>query len=115
LGGTATCATSIPIENTGGSGTAGSHWRETTFTNELMTGYLNAGANLLSRMSIAGFADIGYTVNTAAADSYSLTSALRSTPSRLLSDTTWEELIVRGLPLDGGTPSNTLKAGVRFP
>ncbi|MCA9172661.1 MAG: hypothetical protein KDB23_33580, partial [Planctomycetales bacterium] len=30
-------ASSIPVENTGGSGTRDAHWRETVFNNELMT------------------------------------------------------------------------------
>ena len=31
----------FPVEQDGGSGTAGSHWDEETFGNELMTGYVN--------------------------------------------------------------------------
>ncbi|WP_102128234.1 leishmanolysin-related zinc metalloendopeptidase [Deinococcus planocerae] len=66
----------VPVENQGGSGTAGAHWRETTFNNELMTGYLNSGVkNPLSRLSIGSLQDMGYAVNYAAADSYSLTTA----------------------------------------
>lgn len=61
----------IPVENTGGTGTAGGHWREKTFGNELMTGYLNPGSNPLSRMSIGTLQDLGYTVDYAAADTYS--------------------------------------------
>lgn len=45
-----TSATGVPVENTGGPGTANSHWRESVFTNELMTGYLNGGvSNPLAR------------------------------------------------------------------
>ena len=33
----------IAVEQDGGSGTAGSHWDEETFNNELMTGYINDG------------------------------------------------------------------------
>jgi hypothetical protein len=66
-----TTAASIPVENTGGAGTANSHWRETVFGNELMTGFYNPGvANPLSRITIASLADLGYTVNYAAADPY---------------------------------------------
>ncbi|GMA17489.1 hypothetical protein E5F05_10920 [Deinococcus metallilatus] len=65
----------VPVENQGGSGTAGAHWRETTFKTELMTGYLNSGVvNPLSRMSVGSLQDMGYVVNYAAADSYSLLS-----------------------------------------
>jgi len=50
----------IPVEQDGGSGTAGSHWDEETFNNELMTGYINDGVNPFSEMSAASFADLGY-------------------------------------------------------
>ncbi len=64
--------TGVPVANTGGPGTFGGHWRESVFGNELMTGFINAGSNLLSRLSIAQFADLGYTVDLDAADPYSL-------------------------------------------
>jgi hypothetical protein len=67
----------VPVENCGasspagcGSGTRNGHWREPVFGNELMTGYVNAGANPLSVLSVAAQADLGYTVNFAAADTY---------------------------------------------
>ena len=66
-----TSATSVPVENTGGSGTADAHWRESVFGNELMTGWLNSGiTNPLSRITVASMADLGYQVNMNAADSY---------------------------------------------
>lgn len=63
-------ATSVPVENSGGSGTRDAHWRESVFNNELMTGYINSGNNPLSRVTVASMADLGYTVNLAAADPY---------------------------------------------
>ena len=36
-GGRILCESNVPVENVGGAGTAGAHWRETTFGNELMT------------------------------------------------------------------------------
>ena len=72
-----TNAAGVPVENTGGSGTRNSHWRESTFGNELMTGWVGPGSNMpLSRITIGSLADIGYTVNYAAADPYTRTSAL---------------------------------------
>jgi hypothetical protein len=50
----------ILVEQDGGSGTAGSHWDEETYGNELMTGYLNDGQNYFTGMSAASFADLGY-------------------------------------------------------
>lgn len=71
IGGTNTCASSVPVEGTQGSeGTVNSHWRESTFGNELMTGFLNSGTNPLSVMSIRSLEDLGYTVNPAVADAY---------------------------------------------
>jgi hypothetical protein len=66
-----TTARGVPVENTGGSGTRDAHWRETVFGNELMTGWVGPGNELpMSRITIASLADLGYTVNLAAADSY---------------------------------------------
>ena len=73
LGAVATCATSVPVEGTqGGPGTLYSHWRESTFGNELMTGFIQRGTNQLSVMSIRSLEDLDYIVNTAAADPYTL-------------------------------------------
>lgn len=71
IGGNNICATSVPVEGSQGSeGTVNSHWRESTFGNELMTGFLNSGTNPLSVMSIRSLEDLGYTVNSAVADAY---------------------------------------------
>jgi hypothetical protein len=51
----------IPVENDGGSGTAGAHWEESVFGNELMTGYIDSD-NSLSYMTIASLGDLGYNV-----------------------------------------------------
>ena len=50
----------LPIENLGGPGTAGGHWRESLLRNELMTGYLNLGVNPLSRITAGSLSDLGY-------------------------------------------------------
>src|SRR5678815_1706950 len=71
IGGNNICATSVPVEGSQGSdGTINSHWRESTFGNELMTGFINSGSNPLSVMSIRSLEDLGYTVNPAVADPY---------------------------------------------
>lgn len=49
----------VPIETDGGSGTAGGHWDEATFSAEIMTGYIDRG-NYLSTMTIAALEDMGY-------------------------------------------------------
>jgi hypothetical protein len=72
IGGLATCANSVPVEGdtAAGKGTIDSHWRESTFGNELMTGFLNRGTNPLSVMTIRSLEDLNYTVDPAAADGY---------------------------------------------
>jgi adhesin/invasin len=82
VGGTAwTLGSKVPLENTlGGRGTRDSHWRESTFVNELMTGFINGGANPLSEVTVASLQDIGYVVNVPGADPYALANpnALRT-------------------------------------
>jgi hypothetical protein len=51
----------IPIEDGGGSGTAGAHWDEEILGNELMTGYIDPN-NYLSKFSVMALADLGYAV-----------------------------------------------------
>jgi hypothetical protein len=62
----------VPVENTGGAGTANSHWRDMVFGNELMTGFVADAPNPLSRMTVASLEDLGYSVDVAAAEPYSL-------------------------------------------
>jgi hypothetical protein len=62
----------VPVENTGGIGTADGHWRESVFGTELMTGYLGAGAAPLSTVTIGSLADLGYQVDLQAADAFGL-------------------------------------------
>ena len=67
----------VPVENTGGLGTADAHWRESVFGNEIMTGFVDA-VNPLSRVTAASMGDLGYAVNLAAADPYTLAPGLRA-------------------------------------
>jgi hypothetical protein len=85
LGGADFCSSSIPVENIGGAGTADSHWRESVFDGELLTGFSEPQGKPmpLSVMTIQSIADIGYQVNVFAADPYmvpipSSSSILRS-------------------------------------
>ncbi|SLN46766.1 Leishmanolysin [Roseovarius litorisediminis] len=50
----------VPVETDGGSGTAGVHWDDATFTKELLSSSLRANGNYLSDMSIAALEDMGY-------------------------------------------------------
>ena len=53
----------VPVENTGGPGTKNSHWRETVFRNELMTGFVAGPPNPMSRLTVASLKDLGYVVD----------------------------------------------------
>ncbi|MEN8375933.1 MAG: leishmanolysin-related zinc metalloendopeptidase [Gemmatimonadota bacterium] len=74
VGGASYTGDPVPVENIGedGDGTYGVHWRESVFDNELMTGFLNAGVNPLSVVSIASMEDLGYLIDLGAADPYML-------------------------------------------
>jgi len=65
-------STSVPLETGGGAGTAGAHWRESVFRTELMTGYSEPPgvAMPISAITVGAMQDMGYTVNYAAADSF---------------------------------------------
>jgi len=68
--------TPVPVENTGGPGTADAHWRESVFRNELMTGFVGKAGNPLSRMTVASLLDLGYVVDLNAAEEYALPNLL---------------------------------------
>ena len=72
VGGTVTCASSVPVEDTLGPGTRDVHWEENVFDTELMTGFVeNSSSPMpLSKMTLRSLRDIGYTVNAANFDTY---------------------------------------------
>jgi hypothetical protein len=61
----------VPVENTGGPGTRDGHWRETVFDSELMTGFIDGGTQL-SVITAASFADMGYQLNFAGSDPFTV-------------------------------------------
>jgi hypothetical protein len=92
--------TQLPVENTGGCGTAGGHWQENSqgqqsgdrqaigLNTELMTGFVEPGGVTmpLSRITVGSLQDMGYTVSFAAADPYvmPLSLLLPGTPEQQL-------------------------------
>lgn len=62
------------VEDEGGPGTAMSHWKETSYFNELMTGWLDMGDNPLSILTVDSLQDLNYVVNAKNADDYRLPS-----------------------------------------
>ncbi|MEO8575455.1 MAG: leishmanolysin-related zinc metalloendopeptidase [Gemmatimonadales bacterium] len=95
LGGAITCSGSVPVENTGGQGTAGAHWRESVFNAELMTGYSNVGPSPFSLITVGSLSDIGYVVNRSAADPFNPGNfSLRSQQlARPLNEGPWEKTL----------------------
>ena len=77
-GGASYVGQKVPVEDTGGPGTADSHWRETVFDTELMTGFIGLGANPLSAITVQSLDDQGYTVSLSGADPFSLGPSLRA-------------------------------------
>lgn len=70
-------ASGVPVEGTPAPlGTRDGHWRESVFGNELMSGYLSGASNPISRVTVASLADLGYTVNMAAAGAYTPPSSV---------------------------------------
>mgnify|MGYP003115636040 CR=1 FL=1 len=83
-----TADTGVPVENSGGPGTADGHWRESILDNELMTGFLNSpGPNPLSRITAGSLQDLGYVVNLNASDAYSDPTPLNGTTTNPLNGT----------------------------
>ena len=79
-----TAGEKVPVENNAVAGSADAHWRESVLDEELMTPSLNSGSNPLSAISLASLIDLGYEVDTAQADEFTLDLGAPS-PARLLS------------------------------
>jgi hypothetical protein len=62
----------VPVENEGGRGSRDSHWRDSTFANELMSSRIGGPGNPISRLTVASLIDLGYQVDLDAADPYEL-------------------------------------------
>ena len=74
---------------TAAAGTADSHWRESTFQTELMTGFVNTGGMPLSAITVGSLQDMGYIVNMLAADPFQVPLAGASA-NTIPGDGTWE-------------------------
>ncbi|HUF34642.1 MAG TPA: leishmanolysin-related zinc metalloendopeptidase [Gemmatimonadales bacterium] len=77
-GGGSFLGSKVPVEGEGGPGTADSHWRESVFGTELMTGFLSFGLNPLSAVTIQSLDDLGYAVNPAFADAFTFEPSMRA-------------------------------------
>lgn len=107
-GGLAYCGDGrVPVENTGGSGTAEVHWRESIFDRELMTGFIETtGAMPLSLVTLASLQDLGYAINGLGADPYRIEAAPVAARAVPAAGAAWEQL---HLPLFEITPSGWIR------
>jgi hypothetical protein len=62
----------VPVEDEFGPGTQCGHWDEHTMSAELMSGFLEGGANPLSAITVSSLADLGYQVDVTTADPFDL-------------------------------------------
>ena len=79
-----TASKPVPVENTGGPGTRDSHWRETIFRAELMSGFIAAAGNPLSAVTAGSLKDLGYTIDMSAAEPYQLPNLMHLAESGML-------------------------------
>ncbi|TJZ54264.1 peptidase [Streptomyces piniterrae] len=74
--------TPVPVANVGDEGSAGGHWRESVFANELMSPNIGGrpgtpvNDNPMSRLTVASLGDLGYTVDLEAAQDFELPDLL---------------------------------------
>lgn len=104
LGGT---LPTVPIEGTPcGPGTRNSHWDETTFFNELMTGFINGASanfvNPLSRMTSAAMKDLGYQA-VPMGEEYELRASPLPDPCQPVTTTAKQKAVASGDGLDIGS------------
>jgi leishmanolysin len=76
--------TPVPVENEGGPGTRDSHWRESVFRSELLTGRIGEAGNPISHVSVGSLQDLGYVVDMNAAEPYELPNLLSLAEEGLL-------------------------------
>lgn len=84
----------VPVENTGGAGTRNGHWRETVFRTELMSGFISAVGNPLSRLTAASLADLGYQVDLDRAEQFQLPNLMDLAEAG--------SLVAHSAPIDSG-------------
>lgn len=97
VGGAGYTGSSVPVEDTGGPGTRLSHWRETVFDDELMTGFIGRGLNPLSLVTIASLEDMGYIVDRAGAQHYRLPSSAAGASASRTPDTAGKITLEEGV------------------
>ncbi|WP_369269288.1 leishmanolysin-related zinc metalloendopeptidase [Streptomyces sp. R11] len=88
----------VPVANVGGPGSAGGHWRESVFDNELMSPNIDGSNNPLSRLTVASLGDLGYTVDLDAAQDYELPDLLEIARSGRVPTSVPEHVVLPTIP-----------------
>lgn len=88
----------VPVANVGGPGSAGGHWRETVFDDELMSPNIDGSNNPLSRLTVASLGDLGYTVDLDAAEDYELPNFLEIARSGHVSTSVPQRVVLPTVP-----------------
>lgn len=94
-GGTLACSSYVPVEGTPEPvGTRDAHWRENTFNQEMMTGYLDPTAPI-SAITIGGLKDLGFVVDESQADAFTMPPAgfLPSLSNAAIRKDDWETVV----------------------
>jgi hypothetical protein len=95
----------VPVEQDGSPGTARGHWDEEIFGDDLMTGFLNGAPGILTDLTIASLADIGYDMggsSTQSVASLGQTSpqfSFNALDETRITTTTWEGLVDHGFEI----------------
>ena len=88
----------VPVANVGGVGSAGGHWRESVFDNELMSPNIDGAHNPLSRLTVASLGDLGYQVDLDAAQDYALPDLFEIARSGRVPPPTPQYLVLPTIP-----------------
>ncbi|MEU8551288.1 leishmanolysin-related zinc metalloendopeptidase [Streptomyces roseoverticillatus] len=96
--------TPVPVANVGGVGSAGGHWRESVFANELMSPTIGGrpgtplNDNPMSRMTVASLGDLGYTVDLNAAQDFELPDHLAIARSDIVPSAVPDYVVLPTIP-----------------
>lgn len=103
-GGATACANHVPVEGTPAAvGTRDAHWRENTFNQEMMTGFLDSNTPI-SAITVGALKDLGFTVDDSKADAYSVPQPLLPglMSMKALYGPSWEHVTTPVGSIEGG-------------
>jgi hypothetical protein len=92
-GGSTVCASFVPVEGLPEPrGTRDAHWRENTFNQEMMTGFIDATAPI-SGITIGSLQDLGFVVDASKADAYTVPATGFLPSMAMVRRDDWERVI----------------------